>query len=127
MIRERRMKVNTRESRNRYLTGLLVILLLSASGWAQESPPETAAEPTATPETVPLAYRSARATMDTFLSAFYLEDGPDLQRAVGCLDLSRLSPAVGARHGAERATVIASRLPAQTANHRLMAATNAPS
>ena len=91
--------MNTRESRNRYLTGLLVILLLSASGWAQESPPETAAEPTATPETVPLAYRSARATMDTFLSAFYLENGPDLQRAASCLDLSRLSPAVGRRTG----------------------------
>jgi len=73
---------------------------------AQEAPADTGAAPTPTPETVPPAFRSARATMETFLTSFYVDDGADLVRAAECLDLSDLSPAVRSLQGKELAGML---------------------
>jgi MscS family membrane protein len=82
------------------------VCIPSGTSWAQEASTEAAVEPDKKPETVPLAYRSARATMDTFLSSFHLEGGADLQRAASCLDLSELSPAVRSLQGNELAGML---------------------
>ena len=73
---------------------------------AQEAPADAGAAPTPTPETVPTAFRSARATMETFLTSFYVDDGADLVRAAECLDLSDLSPAVRSLQGKELAGML---------------------
>jgi MscS family membrane protein len=73
-------------------------------GWAQEGEqPGSPAEMESPSRTVPVTHRSARATMETFLGAFYDESGPDLETAAGCLDLSDLSPAVRSLRGHELA------------------------
>jgi MscS family membrane protein len=59
--------------------------------------------PNATSTPVPPAFSSPRATMVTFLEAFYTTDEPDLDRAASCLDLSDLSPAVRSLRGRELA------------------------
>ncbi len=71
---------------------LLALLTLTAAAVAaQGAPPPTAPADEAA---VPPEYRSARATMRTFLEAFYTDDGPDLETAASCLDLSQLPPSV---------------------------------
>jgi len=44
--------------------------------------------------------------MDTFLTSFYVEDGPNFNRAASCLDLSELSPAVRSLQGRELAGML---------------------
>jgi MscS family membrane protein len=92
--------------RRHTLIAALALLAVAASavGWSQEAedtPPQ--GEPTASPRSIPHALRSPRATMETFLGAFYTEDGPDLDLAARCLDLSGLSPAVRSLRGRELA------------------------
>ncbi len=53
--------------------------------------------------TVPAEFSSARATMTTFLEAFYADGGQDLDRAVECLDLSSLPPSTRGGRGRELA------------------------
>ncbi len=65
---------------------------------AQDSGPDAT-----TPAAAPQAFSSPRATMMTFLEAFYTADDPDFDRAAGCLDLSDLSPAVRTLRGRELA------------------------
>jgi len=60
------------------------VLLFAAALAAGDEPAPTPAPP------VPAALQSARATMETFLNAFYAEGGADLDEAAGCLDLSGL-------------------------------------
>lgn len=63
---------------------LILLLFFSGLGSAEESNSPTLV-PTPAPE-----LSSPRATMETFLKAFYAEGGPDLDEAASCLDLSRL-------------------------------------
>ncbi|MEE4273055.1 MAG: mechanosensitive ion channel domain-containing protein [Thermoanaerobaculales bacterium] len=85
---------------------LLLVMVPVGTLAAQEAPADTGAAPTPTSETVPPAFRSARATMETFLTSFYADDGADLVRAAECLDLSELSPAVRSLQGKELAGML---------------------
>jgi MscS family membrane protein len=92
--------------RHHTMIATLALLVVAASAicWSQEAeekPPQ--GEPTASPRSIPHALRSPRATMETFLGAFYTGVGPDLDRAATCLDLSGLSPAVRSLRGHELA------------------------
>ena len=87
------------------------MLVLSAgiphgTATAQEARSAVEASPTAAPAPVPHAFSSPRATMETFLMSFYGDEGPDLDRAVACLDLSGLSPAVRSLQGRELAGLL---------------------
>ncbi len=82
----------------------LAIAGLSSPAAAQQAEPVPESTPTQTAATVvPMELSSARATMKTFLEAFYAEDGPDLGRASSCLDLSGLPPSIRAARGRELA------------------------
>ena len=74
--------------------------------YAQQPPPADEAANATSSEPVAQAYRSPRATMETFLTSFYAEGGPDLNRAASCLDLSELSPAVRSLQGRELAGML---------------------
>jgi MscS family membrane protein len=67
---------------------------------------QPAATPLPTSPSVPPEHVSARATMRSFLEAFYAEPGPDLERAVACLDLSELPVEVRGLKGRELAVRI---------------------
>ena len=87
------------------------MLVLSAgipqgTATAQEPRSAVVESPTAAPAPVPDAFSSPRATMETFLTSFYGDEGPDLDRAVACLDLSGLSPAVRSLQGRELAGLL---------------------
>jgi len=71
--------------------------------WPQEG--EIAAPPSIEHDlrSVPVAFISPRATMATFLDAFYRSEDTDLEQAASCLDLSGLSPAVRSLRGREMA------------------------
>jgi len=94
----------------------LVLLLLAGSGIpaaAQGAPTGTVAEPT--PEGAPADTNagarnqaeppehlaSPRATVRTFLEAFYVDDGADLEMAASCLDLGEIHPNVRTMRGQE--------------------------
>ncbi|MEJ2189607.1 MAG: hypothetical protein P8Y93_09360, partial [Acidobacteriota bacterium] len=79
---------------------------LLAAAQVQGSPDDANTATGSEPAQVPYAYSSPRATMETFLTAFYREDGPDLNRAASCLDLSGLPPAVRALQGPELAGML---------------------
>ena len=87
---------------------VLAVAGLAPSGFvrAQDSPSAEDVTPSAAPAPVPAAHRSPRATMETFLEAFYVEGGPDLNLAASCLDLSELSPAVRSLQGRELAGML---------------------
>jgi MscS family membrane protein len=55
---------------------------------------------------VPSAHASARATMRTFLEAFYVDGEPDLATAAACLDLSGLPAEVRQLKGRELASTL---------------------
>lgn len=57
------------------------------------------------PQRVPPGYASARATMQTFLEAFY-ENPPDIRTAASCLDLSELEPEIRVIAGRELAATL---------------------
>ena len=77
----------------------LFVAVLTAAvpivGWTQDDDNEPIQVEISSASSVPLAFRSPRATMETFLNAFYVEGGSSLDQAAGCLDLSGLSPAAG--------------------------------
>ena len=81
----------------RRVLSCLVLLLVPALAVAVDTP-TPGDGPSAS---VPDELRSPRATMTSFLGAFYVDDGPDLERAVRCLDLSELPPSVRAFKGSE--------------------------
>ena len=82
----------------------VVLLMLVCAGVA--APQEPSAEPTAAAvEQVPAEHANPRATMTTFLKAFYQEP-PDLERAASCLDLSGLSATVRGVKGRELAVML---------------------
>jgi MscS family membrane protein len=89
------------------LVNLLAMLVLTAAspiaGSADEPAAPIGAETRATDEPVPRGLESPRATMQTFLEAFYTDDGADLDAASACLDLGDLSPAVRSLQGRELA------------------------
>ncbi len=96
-----------RRSLLRWITAALPVLIFVASTLpvlAQESI-EAGHEASDSPPaiTVPAEFASARATMTTFLEAFYAEGGPDLDTAAECLDLSSLPPSTRAGRGRELA------------------------
>ena len=81
-------------------------LVVSAAvvGWTQDgADTRPRGESSPSPRSAPKGLRSPRATMETFLGAFYIEGGPDLEQAAACLDLSDLSPAVRSLRGRELA------------------------
>jgi MscS family membrane protein len=101
----------------RLATLLLLVAVIGLAGavsntavWADEPGVEADGGPAAaaTPEAnqVPVSFSSPHATMETFLGAFYGEDGPNLDRAASCLDLEGLSPAVRTLQGRELAGVL---------------------
>ena len=103
--------MNSRTRRIRLATSLLMAFVLAlsvglmhGSAAAQEVPP--AAETPSTTAPAPHGYSSARATMETFLTSFYGDSGPDLDKAATCLDLSALSPAVRSLQGRELAGLL---------------------
>jgi MscS family membrane protein len=84
-------------------TAIALSLLMIAAVAAAEQP---AATPLPTSPSVPPEHVSARATMRSFIEAFYAEPGPDLERAVACLDLSGLPVEVRGLKGRELAVRI---------------------
>lgn len=97
------MSVVTRPLRRSTVLLGAVSLLGMAAVVAAESTP-TPAPPT--PTTVPLAevprdLRSPRATMETFLTAFYADGAPDFERATSCLDLRDMPATVRTLKGRE--------------------------
>jgi len=81
-----------------FVTLVLVVVPLLP---AQEGPPPASTEPA--PQPVPDELRSARATMRTFLDAFYQEDGALLDHAAACLDLSAIPANIRQTRGRELA------------------------
>ena len=77
----------------------LVVLVLAAAGASAQGPGSGTGSP-ATTSAVP---QSARQAMRAFLEAFYREDGPDLDAAVECMDLSELPSEARAVRGRELA------------------------
>lgn len=94
------------ESR-RVLPLLAAALLAVAPVLGQVPDPQTPPAPTATAHDpgpqVPAAFASARATMRTFLGAFYADGGPQLETAASCLDLTALPPELRSVRGRELA------------------------
>ena len=87
------------------LTATLVILLCAVPVFAQVGEEQNAVvDPTPAP--VPAAFDSARATVGTFLTAFYGSDEPDLDLAASCMDLSGLPPTVRSIQGRELAVML---------------------
>jgi len=66
----------------RKLPVFFLLLMCAAPLWSQETP---SPQPSVPPE-----FSSPRATMETFLGAFYVDEGADLDLAATCLDLSQL-------------------------------------
>ena len=85
---------------------IVVVMELAGVAVAQEAPTDPETTPAATPAQVSVAHGSPRATMETFLTSFYEEDGPNLDRAASCLDLSGLTPAVRSLQGRELAGML---------------------
>ena len=103
--------MDSRTRRIRLATYLLMAFVLAlsvglthGSAAAQEAPPAVETPPPTAP--APHGYSSPRATMETFLTSFYGDSGPDLDRAATCLDLSALSPAVRSLQGRELAGLL---------------------
>ena len=89
------------EARRRVVP-VLVLQLIAVLAAAQAPSASPTPSPSPTP-TVPAAFASPRATMTTFLESFYAEEGPRLERAVECLDLSELPLEARALKGRELA------------------------
>jgi len=89
-----------------FVTLLLWVVCPAGSALAQDDVLPVATPPAESTNPVPDANRSPRATMETFLSAFYQDDGPDLEGAAACLDLSEISPAVRSLQGRELAGIL---------------------
>jgi MscS family membrane protein len=89
----------TRRRLQTFALSFLLALTASVIATGQEA----ASEIPATPVPTPPELASARATMATFLDAFYADGEADLEAAARCLDLSELSPAVRSLRGKELA------------------------
>ncbi len=88
------------------LFGLVLVIAIGwgAEIWAQSEGVDDPKDQTVGQEVVvPEELANARATMTTFLEAFYNPAGVDLETAAICLDLGRLPPSLRARRGAEMA------------------------
>jgi MscS family membrane protein len=98
--------IHLRRLRSRGLRAVLPTLLVAVLGAAvpaaaQEAEPASSPAPTAVERPVPPEHRTARATMMSFLEAFYRTDGMD--QAVAALDLSEVPEDLRAVEGPELA------------------------
>ncbi|MCD4749326.1 MAG: mechanosensitive ion channel family protein [Thermoanaerobaculales bacterium] len=83
-----------------------ILLCISWGGASAQIPvsvQEEPAPPVVSMVVVPIQYASAQGTMGVFLNAFYENDGPDLDMAAACLDLTQLPLSVRKGRGRELA------------------------
>ncbi len=99
--------VRERPSWLRWSTTTLTVLAFVASAMPAftQEPVEAVHESSSPPPAIIVSaeFSSARATMTTFLEAFYADGGPNLDRAAECLDLSSLPPSTRGGRGRELA------------------------